>query len=95
MSEERKIIIYLKGDAAIIGIQKPGCDPIFRTADGTLGAVMTRAGELVAEAESIWVTSPLYPRCESKLPSQEAPAAAANRRQPAETASKPKQPSFF
>jgi hypothetical protein len=95
VSDEIKIVINLRGDAATIGIQKPGCDPVFCHVDGGLGAVMTRAGELVAEAESIWASSPLYPRCESKLPSQEAPAVTTTRRQPVETASKPKQPSFF
>ena len=75
MSDEIKIVINLKGDAATIGIQKPNCDPIFRSAEGGLGAVMTRAGELVAEATALWNASPRYPRCETKLPSQETPPA--------------------
>jgi len=95
VSDEVKIIINLKGDAATIGVQKPGCDPIFRTAEGGLGAVMTRAGKLVAEAETIWATAPLYPKCESKLPSQETPPPAATSRQTTKTTAKPKQPSFF
>lgn len=75
MSDEIKIVIKLKGDAATIGISKPGCDPIFRTAEGGLGAIMTRAGEMVAEAAAIWNTNPRYPKCETKLPSQETPPA--------------------
>lgn len=67
-----KIVINLKGDKINAGISKPNCDPIFRTGDMSL---LPRIGDLVAEANTIWSTKPRYPRCESKLPSQEpAPA---------------------
>jgi len=95
VSDEIKIVINLKGDAATIGISKPNCDPIFRTAEGGLGAVMTRAGELVAEASAIWEANPRYPRCESKLPSQETPPARTTTTRQAQAAPKKDQAVLF
>lgn len=95
MSDEVKIVINLKGDAATIGISKPNCDPIFRTAEGGLGAVMTQAGELVAEANAIWDSTPRYPKCESKLPSQETPPARTTTTRATQAAPKKDQPVLF
>jgi hypothetical protein len=75
VSEEIKIVIYLKEDKAIIGVSKPDCDPIFRTAGGDLAGVLEETRVVVAEATAIWNTTPRYPKCESKLPSQETPPA--------------------
>jgi len=95
MSDEIKVVINLKGDAATIGVQKPDCDPVFRTAEGDLGAVMTRAGELVTEANAIWDANPRYPKCETKLPSQETPPARTTTTRQTQTAPKKDQPVLF
>jgi len=88
--EEIKIVINLKGDAATIGISKPGCDPIFRTAEGGLGAVMTCAGELVAEANAIWDSNPRYPKSDFKPEPPPSPQPTERRSTPQKT--KPAQP---
>jgi hypothetical protein len=74
VSDELKIVIYLKGDEAVIGISKPDCDPIFRKAGGNLAEILEATRVMVAQAAIIWRTSPRYPKCESKLPSQDTPA---------------------
>jgi hypothetical protein len=73
VSEEVKLVINFKGDTATIGVSKPNCDPIFRSVIGNLGEVLDQIAPMMVEAGQQWGSNPRYPRCESKLPSQEAP----------------------
>jgi hypothetical protein len=67
MSEEIKIVIFIKGNRGSIGIQSADCDPIFATFEGDLGTALERVPELVEEARQRWDSTPRYPICETKL----------------------------
>jgi len=71
--DEVKVVISLKGNKGSIGIQSPKCDPVFTTFDGDLGLALERVPGLVGEARQKWNTNPQYPKCETPLPSQQAP----------------------
>jgi len=91
-SEELKVVILLKGNRAMVGIQSPECDPIFTTLDGGLPAALSQVPSLVESANAKWDASPRNPK--AKLP-EPPPAPAPDRNREAKTKSKPKQPSFF
>lgn len=86
MTDEVKIVITLKGEAASIGVQKPDCDPVFSKVEGDLPAVLQSVPGLVEEAQTSWETNPRYPKCETPLPSQAAPQP---RSEPRSTSSQP------
>ena len=88
MSEEVKIVITLKGQAASIGVQKPDCDPIFSKVEGDLPAVLESVPGLVEEAQTSWESNPRYPKCETPLPSQAVPPPQP-RSEPRSTSSQP------
>ncbi|MBI4284523.1 MAG: hypothetical protein HY670_01305 [Chloroflexi bacterium] len=73
MSEEMKIVIALKGNTASIGIQSPGCDPVFARVEGDLTAVLQSIPGLVEDARRRWEANQRYPKCETVL-SPPAPA---------------------
>lgn len=73
MSEEVKVVIALKDGRTSIGVRAPDCDPIFDIQEGGLEAALERIPGLVEEARQRWAESPLYPKCESPLPSQATP----------------------
>jgi hypothetical protein len=75
MSDELKIVISLKGTAGSVGVQAPGCDPIFFPVAGDLPVILGPLHIFVDEARRQWETRKLYPKCESPLPSQSQPAA--------------------
>lgn len=89
--DEIKILILLKGDSIMLGVQSPDCDPVYTTFKGTLAAALKRAPQLLEEAKKKWDSNPLYPKAD--LPTPEP------RSTPARTPSAPKenkaQPSFF
>ena len=90
--EELKVVMVLKGNRAMVGIQSPKCDPIFTTLEGGLTTALSRVPALVESANAKWDTSPRYPK--AKLP-EPPPAPAPARNEPAKTKAKSKQPSFF
>jgi hypothetical protein len=78
VSDEIKVVIFLKGTKGSIGIQSPNCDPVFSVVEGDLPAVLERVPGLVNEARAKWGSNPRYPKCETNLePPRPAPAAAA------------------
>ena len=79
MSEEVKIVISLKEQAASIGVQKPDCDPVFSRVEGDLPAVLESVPGLVEEAQRSWDSNPRNPKCETPLTP---PAPPATQRQP-------------
>ena len=92
-SNELKVVIILKDDRAMLGVQSPDCDPVYTTMDGPLATVLEKVPALVAEAKQQWAANPRYPKAD--LP--EPPASPVPARTPTTPKqSKPKsQPSFF
>jgi len=91
-SDELKVVITLKGDRAIVGIQSPDCDPIFTPLEGGLPAALSQIPALVKSANAKWDANPKNPK--AKMP--EPPPAPEPVRRQATTAPKEKaQPSFF
>lgn len=88
-SNELKVVIILKDDKIMLGVQSPNCDPVYTTLKGTLAAALKRVPKLVNEAKQKWSTSPRNPN--ANLPTPE-PAPA---RTPAVPKTKKSQPSFF
>lgn len=77
MSDELKIVISFKENAASIGLQKPDCDPIFSKIEGSVPVVLKAIPKLVADAQASWEANPKYKKCETDLkpPTPPAPAA--------------------
>ncbi len=92
-ANEMKIVIVVKDENIMLGVQSPDCDPHYTTMTGTLAAALKKVPALVAEAKQKWATSPLNPKAD--LPEPPAPVVPP-RRQAAPEPTKPKaQPSFF
>ncbi len=91
-SDELKIVIILKGDRAIVGIQSPDCDPIFTPLEGGLPAALSQIPALVESANDKWDANPKNPK--AKMP-EPPPAPEPVRRQATTTPKEKAQPSFF
>jgi len=91
-SNELKIVITLKDDRAIVGLQSTDCDPIFHTVEGGLPAVKKQLDKLISEAKAKWTTSPQNPK--AKLPEPPPPPPASRRQAPVRH-EEPAQPSMF
>ena len=89
---ELKIVIILKANKVLLGVQSPDCDPVYKTMEGDLAGVLQVVPTLVAEAQLKWTAAPRYPKAD--LPKPVAPAATTS-----PTVSKPAaktaQPKFF
>ncbi|MBI2851982.1 MAG: hypothetical protein HYX84_02595 [Chloroflexi bacterium] len=68
-----RIVVTLKGETAIIGIQQPDCDPVFHTIQGGLPGALEAVPRMLAEAQERWQTNPKYPKTEAKLESPPTP----------------------
>jgi len=79
MSDEIKVVITHQDNKGLIGVRSPDCDPILRTFEGELAAGLERVPGIVEEARQLWEANPQFPKCESPLPSQAAPAQAPGR----------------
>jgi len=88
-SNELKVVIILKDDRVMLGVQSPDCDPVYTTFEGTLSAALKRVPKFVEEAKQKWSASPRNPNANLPTP---APTPA---RTPAAPKTKPAQPSFF
>lgn len=88
-TDELKVVIIMKADNLMLGIQSPDCDPVYRTMKGSLAAALKKVPALVTEAKQQWEVNPRYPKADLPEP--------APRPTPARTPPpKPKvQPSFF
>ena len=73
MSGELKVVISLKGDKALVGIQAPECDPAFFGHEGDLQTTLKAVPTFIQEAKTRWQASKLYPKCQTPLPSQTQP----------------------
>lgn len=88
-SNELKVVIVLKEDNIMLGVQSPDCDPVYTTLKGTLAAALKQVPKLVAEAKQKWSANPRNP--DANLPTPEPPPA----RTPAAPKESKAQPSFF
>ena len=91
---ELKVVIILKADRAMLGVQSPDCDPVYKTMEGDLATVLQVVPTLVAEARLKWTAAPRYPKAD--LPKPVAPATTTTSAA-GKTAAKaaPAQPKFF
>ncbi len=90
-SNELKVVIIIKKDKIMIGVQSPDCDPVYETLTGTLTAALKRIPKLVEGAKEKWATNPRNP--EANLPKPKPAVTPA--RTPTKAKEKPAQPSFF
>ena len=68
MSSGIKVVVSHNGERGSVGVSAPGCDPVFATVEGDLGAALERVTSLVEDARARWGRSPRYPKCELPLP---------------------------
>lgn len=71
-ASEMKVVIILKANKAMLGVQSPDCDPVYKTMEGDLAAILQVVPALVADAKLQWAASPRYPKAD--LPKPVAPA---------------------
>ncbi|MBA7632190.1 hypothetical protein ES703_39733 [subsurface metagenome] len=88
--DELKVVILLKGNRAMVGVQSPDCDPVFTTLEGDMAAALSQVPALIESANAKWDANPRNPKAPEPPPSS-TPA----RSQPAPETRKSKQPSFF
>ena len=91
-ANELKVVIVMKDDRTLLGVQSPDCDPVYATMDGSLAAVLKKVPALVAGAKEQWAANPRYPKADLPEPP---PISTPARSQPAQPSEKKKQPSFF
>jgi len=89
---ELKIVIILKANKVLLGVQSPDCDPVYKTMEGDLAGVLQVVPTLVAEAQLKWTATPRYPKAD--LPKPVAPAATTSSAA-SKPAAKTAQPKFF
>ena len=88
---EIKVIILMKADRIMLGVQSPNCDPVYKTSQGTMADALQMVPVLVAEAKLKWEANPRYPKADLPTP----PPSTATARTPAAPAKPKVQPSFF
>ncbi len=89
---ELKVVIILKANKVLVGVQSPDCDPVYKTMEGDLAAVLQVVPALVAEARLKWTASPRYPKAD--LPKPLAPVTTTSSTV-SKRADKTAQPKFF
>ncbi len=91
-SDELKVVILLKGNRAMVGVQSPDCDPVFTTLEGDLSAALSQVPALVESANAKWDATPRNPKADLPEPP---PSSTPARSQTAQSTAKKPQPSFF
>ena len=91
---ELKIVIILKANKAMLGVQSPDCDPVYKTMEGDLAEVLQVVPTLVAEAKLKWTAAPRYPKADLPKPVVPATTTTPAASKPAAKAA-PAQPKFF
>jgi hypothetical protein len=94
-ASELKVVIILKANKAMLGVQSPDCDPVYKTMEGDLAAILQVVPALVADAKLQWAAAPRYPKAD--LPKPVAPATPATTPAAGKSAAKAAtaQPKFF
>ena len=67
-ANEMKVVIVIKDDNILLGVQAPECDPVYTTMKGDLGEALEKVPGLVAEAKQKWEASPRYPKADLPEP---------------------------
>ena len=92
--DELKIVIILKANRAMVGIQSPDCDPVFTTQEGDLATTLQQVPDLVDQAKLKWATNPRNPAAPKKEPPPAPPRPVSS--VPSSTPkAKPEQPKWF
>ena len=94
-ASEFKVVIILKDNKAMLGVQSPDCDPVYKTMEGDLAAVLEVVPALVADAMLQWAAAPRYPQAD--LPKPVATVTSTTNPDARKAAAKagPAQPKFF
>lgn len=95
---EIKIVVNIKETKAVIGVQSPGCDPVFETAEGDLAEILGHTANLVETATERWKTQPKNPAIKLPEPKKEAVTASSKSGSPAKAKAVPSpqtQPPMF
>ena len=93
-ASELKVVIILKANRAMLGVQSPDCDPVYKTMEGDLATVLQVIPTLVAEARLKWTAAPRYPKADLPKPVVPATTTTPAASKPAPKAA-PAQPKFF
>ena len=91
-ANELKVVIILKGNRAMLGVQSPDCDPVYKTMEGDLAAILQVVPTLVADARLQWFAAPRYPKADLPKPVTPATTTTSAISKPA---TKTAQPKFF
>lgn len=103
-TDELKIVIILKANRAMIGVQSPDCDPVYETMDGDMPAVLAWVPKTVEVARAKWSVSKRNPMAELPKPPPPPPRPATttapagkktSAKATAAAAAAPAQPKFF
>ena len=89
---ELKVVIILKANRAMLGVQSPDCDPVYKTMEGDLAAILQVVPILVAEAKLQWAAAPRYPKADLPKP---VPPVTTTTSAASKPSAKPAQPKFF
>ncbi len=93
-ASELKVVIILKANKAMLGVQSPDCDPVYKTMEGDLAAILQVVPVLVADAKLQWAAAPRYPKADLPKPVAPATTTTPAARKPAAKAPAA-QPKFF
>ena len=68
-SEDLKVVLSIRGERAIIGVQQPSADPHFESFDGLdLLGLALQVPQVVERARARWEEAPKYPAYEKPAP---------------------------
>ncbi len=74
MEAELKVVIQMKGDRALVGVQGTNTDPVVETLPATsLHDVLSAVPEILARAREKWGTAPKNPAYQGPPPPAPAP----------------------
>jgi len=93
-ANEMKVVIVMKADRIMLGVQAPECDPVYTTLKGGLGKALKKVPGLVAEAKQKWEASPRNPKADLPEPPPSPPPPARTSKADKSTKSTA-QPSMF
>lgn len=87
-SNELKIVIFMKDDRFMLGVQSPNCDPFYESLTGSIDTALQRIPGMVQEAKDKWLVNPRNPKANLPPPP---PPPVRNNVQPVKQVTKPKQ----
>ena len=90
---ELKVVIVLKDDKALVGVQSPDCDPVLSSFEGDLSTALQQVPGLVDQANQQWDANPRYPKAD--LPEEALTPTTQTRSQQTTAKPKPAQASWF